>query len=510
MYSIKNKIQPSNVVKYWLLGAIAWFVFWVAITQAGLLSAMSVWYINDTYNHCFFILPGALYMFWQQRGALCAQAPQFSIVGGLGVLSLLMMYALGQAAYIDIFQHIAIFAMIPAVVLMMFGWRIVRKIVFPIAFVLFSIPVGEELIPIFQDITAAISMYILNLANIPAYREGLYISVPNGHFVVAEACSGVRFFIACVVLGSVYAYLNFISRWRIALFAVFSVVLPIIANGIRAFGIIYVGHTSDMQHAVDADHLVYGWVFFLIVVLILVGVGQLFSDGHRVWKNTITTISASWYERWNRRSLAAAFAPLVAMGIIAYVVENQSQGDRFELPAATLANVSAGEAGMYDWAPRFNYADSYRVSYDSSAGAKVYQAVYELNIKGRELVSWENRIYDPKLWSLQGQYNQRIEQGFKQDFNITVLDLTSVNGRERLVAYWYVLPNKMSSNGNFIKLQQAVNTLLLKPSGGAIVAVSVEYRGENTKAREQLAVFLERQENHLFETQTASSVSASN
>ena len=476
------QISVESKPRKWLVATVIWLVAWALVNQSGLLSAMSVWYINDTYNHCFFIFPGALYMMWQQRGAILAQESRMSLTGALMVLGLLVIFALGLAAYINVLQHIAIFTIVPAMALMLFGFRVARKVAFPLVFIAFSIPIGEELIPAFQDITAAISMFLLKLINIPAFREGLYITIPGGHFVVAEACSGVRFFIACVVLASVYAYLNFISYWRMFTFGIFSILLPIVANGIRAFGIIYIGYKSNMQQAVDADHLIYGWFFFSIVVMVLILVGKRMSDGKREWCDEIVSVDGSWSRRWNLSFILLAFAPILLMFLMQSVTKNQREGKTFSLEDNRLRSISESFSQTYDWAPRFNHADDYRVSVGVEGEGKIYQAIYHHNVQNKELVSWENRIYDQNLWSLQGEYSEQVVGAG----SLKVHDLRSVNGKKRLAAYWYVLPNRISSNRNLIKLQQALNTLLLLPNGGAVVVVSLEYSGDIEPAREKL------------------------
>ncbi|HVL01761.1 MAG TPA: exosortase A, partial [Dongiaceae bacterium] len=323
-----------------------WLLAWLAVFHGALLSAASVWLVNDTYNHCFFVLPVVLYAIWQQRGAVLSQPPRPSVLGGLLVLGALLAYAIGQAAYIDVLQHLAVFGLLPAMALFLLGWRAVKPIALPLLFIMFSVPLGEEMIPQFQKITADISILILQLIGVPVYRDGLYISVPNGHFVVAEACSGVRFFIACVVLGTAYAYLNFISRWRAIVFVLFSVAMPIIANGIRAFGIIYIGHTTNMQHAAGADHLVYGWVFFALVVVLLLLAGHFFSDGHRRWQNQIGAIDSGWQRRGRSRLILAALPLLVALAL--QQIQAHYTETAFNLGGTDLEDVSREQAQALD------------------------------------------------------------------------------------------------------------------------------------------------------------------
>ena len=477
----RDQALESLPLRTFIFAVALWLLAWLLVFHDALLSAASVWVVNDTFNHCFFVLPVVLYAIWQQRGALLAQTPRYSALGALLVLGALLALALGQAAFIDVLQHLAVFGLLPAMALFLLGWKVVRQIWFPLLFVLFSVPLGEELIPQFQQITADIAIALLHLIDVPVYRDGLYISVPNGHFVVAEACSGVRFFIACVVLGSAYAYLNFISRWRALAFALFSVAMPIIANGIRAFGIIYIGHATNMKHAAGADHLVYGWFFFAVVVVLLLVTGHFFSDGHRPWQNRISTIDPGWRRHASRAFLLLAAAPLL-LALTLKLVQDQYTETAFNLESAGLNSVSKEQAQGQNWTPRLETADEFRLGQDAASGAQLFQAIYRHNEAGRELVSWANRVYDIDQWSLKEQTTQPVD-GLGA---VTVLDLTSLRNRQRLVAYWYVVPNRISSSQTRIKLQQAINTLLLQPSGGGLVAVSLDYRGNNETAHAQL------------------------
>ena len=79
---------------------------------------------------------------------------------------------------------------------------------------------------------------------------------------MAEACSGVSFFIASFVIGSLYAYLNLVSAKRRLAFVAISLIFPILANIVRVYGIILIAYWTDMEHAAGADHLIYGWFFF--------------------------------------------------------------------------------------------------------------------------------------------------------------------------------------------------------------------------------------------------------
>ena len=116
----------------------------------------------------------------------------------------------------------------------------------------------------------------LRILHIPAYITGYTIEIPEGTFLIAEACAGLRFLIAAVAFGCLYALLMYRGWLRRAVFIAVSVVVPVIANGFRALGIITLGHLLGSAQAVEADHVLYGWVFFSIVILILIALGLPF------------------------------------------------------------------------------------------------------------------------------------------------------------------------------------------------------------------------------------------
>jgi exosortase/archaeosortase family protein len=118
----------------------------------------------------------------------------------------------------------------------------------------------------------------LPLLHIPAYITGYTIEIPEGTFLIAEACAGLRFLIASIAFGCLYALVMYRSPLRRAVFIGVSIIVPIIANGFRALGIVALGHYLGSAEAVEADHVLYGWIFFSIVILILIVLGLPFRE----------------------------------------------------------------------------------------------------------------------------------------------------------------------------------------------------------------------------------------
>src|SRR5690606_9218877 len=138
--------------------------------------------------------------------------------------------------------------------------------------------IGDELVPALQMITAKISIILIEWSGIPAEIDGVFIDTPAGLFEVAEACSGVKFLVAMIALGALVCNLCFRSWWRRVLFMLLAIVVPIVANGVRAWGIIYIAQSRGVEFAAGVDHIVYGWICLAVVIAILLGLGWRFFD----------------------------------------------------------------------------------------------------------------------------------------------------------------------------------------------------------------------------------------
>lgn len=225
-----------------------------------------VWWTSDTFAHGFIALPCAAWMIWRRREDW-AQVEQRAWWPGLaGVLGCGALWFAGRLGGVASVEEIAAVAAIPATLLLLAGPSIARALAFPLAFLFFAVPIGEFLTPIMMDYTADATVMALRWSGVPVYREGLHFMVPTGRWSVVEACSGLRYLIASLALGVLYAYLQFRTlRYRL-MFIALAVAVPIVANWIRAYMIVMLGHLSGMRIATGVDHLVYGWVFFGIVM----------------------------------------------------------------------------------------------------------------------------------------------------------------------------------------------------------------------------------------------------
>jgi exosortase/archaeosortase family protein len=100
----------------------------------------------------------------------------------------------------------------------------------------------------------------------------------NGQYEIAEACAGLRFLVATVALGVLFVHLVYRKKAKIILFLAACCVVPVIGNGIRALLTVMVANFTNNQVAVGFDHIVYGWMFAVAIIFVLLFIGSAFRD----------------------------------------------------------------------------------------------------------------------------------------------------------------------------------------------------------------------------------------
>lgn len=239
---------------------------------------VTIWIRSETFTHAFVVPPIVLWLVWRRREKLTTLPSKPIPWLLMPIAAVCALWLLGELASVNAATQFALVTLIVLSVPALFGMAIARELMFPLAFLYFTVPIGEFLVPTMMESTADITVHALRWSGIPVYREGLQFVIPSGNWSVVQACSGVRYLIASFMVGTLFAYLNFRSTRRRLMFIAVSIVVPVIANWFRAYLIVMLGHLSGNKLATGADHLIYGWLFFGVVVLLMFWVGARWSE----------------------------------------------------------------------------------------------------------------------------------------------------------------------------------------------------------------------------------------
>ena len=236
------------------------------------------WWNSSTYNHVLLVPPILGWLVWQRWPDLQRLAPSPWWPGLVLFGAALLLWVLGAFAGFSLVRQAGVVGMTGASVLALLGPRVGTGLAFPLGYMVFLVPFGDELVPLLQTVTAKLTIALVHLSGVPAVIDGVFIDTPAGLFEVAEACSGIKFLIAMIALGVLVGNVCFQSWRRRFAFLALCVVVPVLANGVRAWATIYAAQYVGAARAGGLDHIVYGWFFFAAVIALVLALGWRFFD----------------------------------------------------------------------------------------------------------------------------------------------------------------------------------------------------------------------------------------
>lgn len=472
----------------------------LVLHHATLLSMLHIWWRSATFAHGFLILPVSVWLAWRRRAALrqLAEADQATRPSGAGLLLLGALGAawlLAELANVQVMQQLAVVAMLPACVLAVLGWRALALLAFPLAYLFLCVPFGAVLIAPLIDLTAGFTVTTLQWSGVPVYREGSYFSLPSGNWSVVEACSGLRYLIASLALGVLFAHLHFQHAGKRAAIVAVALLLPILANGVRAYLIVMLGHYSDMRLAVGVDHLIYGWLFFGLVALLLFLASNRWRDTHApVCLVAAPPASRCHWQTGKANTLAALLClPLCALWpALAQAIGRQQASAMTEPPALQVGPVSGWQRlAPPSWAWRAPLAGKPRELIASQAGelgaVQLQLAWYGHQTRSSELLSHLDQPYGPHSLLL----DSRTRRVALPAGSLQVRESLLARPSHRLLVWrFYRQSGVTTANGALVKLLLARGKLLGSRQDGAVVIVSAPYEELAAPPRALLQAYL--------------------
>jgi exosortase A len=451
-----------------------------------LVSMVSIWWRSDTFAHGFLILPISLWLVWDRRDSFAGMAAKPELRALVFLLGSGFVWMIARVANVLVIEQYAFVAMLISGTWVILGNRYTLALAFPLGFLFFAVPAGEGLVPPMMELTATSTVSLLRLTGIPVYREGLYFTLPTGNWSVIEACSGVRYLIASLTLGCLFAYLSYTSFLKRGIFVVASIIVPVVGNTLRAYMIVMLGHLSEMKLATGVDHLIYGWFFFGILMLILFSIGAIWRDAPPVavgGEQQSTTAKAGQ----TRTPVVATLLVVVAASAWFFLERNLEQEPVSVAPLQLPSQLGAWEqedSASWTWKPESRGADQ-RVSvfYRSDAGVvAAYVGLYLAQDQDSELVNSTNAMVggDDLQWRITASESVPIVFDGKE---LAVRQVTLKGSSNNiLIWYWYRLGNRYTSIPYMAKLYEVWNYISRGRQDSAQVLFATEINGDPERA----------------------------
>jgi exosortase len=242
----------------------------------------SDWSVDENYSHGFFVPIAFFWMLWRQRHELESTKVSPRWWGILIVFMALLQLAAGTMGAENFVAHSSLLTLLCGITLFLFGIEMLRLVAFPIAWLLFMIPLPSI---IFYSITfplqllaSKLAVGILDLLRVPNVCEGNVIYLANFTAGVVEACSGIRSLVSMLAFAVLMGYLlnmSVRSRWILAITAV---PIALGMNAARIAGTGLAGNYLGERWAEGFFHTFSGWVLFLGSLALMLGVVRLLRD----------------------------------------------------------------------------------------------------------------------------------------------------------------------------------------------------------------------------------------
>ena len=228
----------------------------------------TAWYNSEDYSHGFFVLPLSIYFIWAKRDVIRQQPISVALIAIPFFIGSLVLYILAIYAGIKTVAGLSIITTIASSVWLLFGFPLLRAIIFPIFFLVFMIPVPEQM---YSSLTAPLQLFVsqisvelTRLLEIPVFREGNVIHLPDKTFEVVRACSGIRSLITLLCICVIFSF--FFLRKTFFKITLVASCLPIsiFVNIVRVYLIIIVFHYFNIDISEGVYHTFFGLILFIV------------------------------------------------------------------------------------------------------------------------------------------------------------------------------------------------------------------------------------------------------
>lgn len=384
-------------------------------------------------------------------------------------------WLLAQLSGTVVLSEFALVVMAQAIVVAILGVRAARVLLFPLAYLLFLVPMGDALIPPLQSLTADFTVRLLKLTGIPVRSNGLVIFLPNMTWVVAEACAGVKFLIASLALGALLSEI-FLRSWRRRIaFMILSAVVPILANILRAYVVVLIGYLSGDQKAVAIDHLLYGWMLFALVLAAMIAIAVVLREPPGQHHTPSSPAPGAALSSFPVIALASLLMVLSVRGAAASL---QSEPAGATIPAMLPLSVGPSwkPISARDYSPAL-FAGADRVWHqaysDGTATVHLSVGYFAFERLHAEIASSGHRLAGPHPRVQTGAHWQKTGTRH-QTFDARAL-ISGARDQRRLLWHWFWIDGRYTGNPYLAKLLQLKVKLVRAQPAAAVVSVSTDY-----------------------------------
>lgn len=227
-----------------------------------LLNEWTQW--DQALSQGFACLGLVAYFIWRLPLTDTTQEKLPSVIWILLLLGNSLGWCLVQLGNLQLPAYFASLTLIFLLLASSFNFSAIKKIVPILGIFLFALPFwsGQFLV----ELSSLVVGFILQLSNLTLHIQDNQILTPWGTIIIADGCSGLRYFIISLLLAYLLCLLNGYSVKTGALVFLLAMILGLITNWVRITLIVLIGYHTEMTHSLVRDHELFGWILFAIIM----------------------------------------------------------------------------------------------------------------------------------------------------------------------------------------------------------------------------------------------------
>lgn len=458
------------------VGFVVCMLAFVVLYSRTYVALAETWEATGTFQYAFLIFPITAVLVWGRRDWLARVAARPRPIALWGVAALGAFWLIGAVADVNLAMHIAVVVIWPVMVYMFYGPRVAGVLAFALGYLLFAVPFGNFMVGPLQTVTAHLAVYALELTGVPVVMTGHMIDTPASAWHVAEACSGIKFFVATTAFGVLYAHLFYTGLRRRLIFIGFALIVPIIANGLRVYFTILIGEYFGLEYATGTDHLIFGWQFFGTVLLLLFLCGWPWHQAPA--PGPVADVDLPEDGSGRMRWMVPVALALIVMPATWYAVTGiLTAGDGAPNPSALPDQLAGQPALSHDYngdsTPPERGLDVHLSRRYGNAETPVQVDYFgtDAGSDGPDILDIRQALYDTSSWRLAAGPTLIRTGAGAPDFE--ALTLHAVQGdRTRVLLYTYRIGSRWLTSPRRFKLWQSVDRLVARPAPAGILVVS--------------------------------------
>lgn len=230
------------------------------------------WSTGDN-SYALLIVPLFLYLLWERKDRFRFGEFSWNLWGLAPTALSVLLILIGELGSVRTLLFIGVWGCIVGLTILLYGRR-ARHLLFPLVILFFIVPlppfVNRVMTFKLKMAASKLAVVLLRAVGVVVLLEGNIIDIGVEKLQVADACSGLRYFMPMIVMAILVAYFFVRGGWRWLVLLLMIVPLSIFINSLRIWVSALLVVNGHPELSKNLFHDFSGWLMFMIAAGFLI------------------------------------------------------------------------------------------------------------------------------------------------------------------------------------------------------------------------------------------------